>query len=124
MSEQLFRHFSVQAGDEADIIHVTVDGPCERLSLVVILQVCIFSVTVEGPCERLSLLFILQVCSFYFFVSSFVLFVFFLLSSGSPSLEAFLSLKMKVPCKSQCWTGINFWAYPSTGYSKKSNGEA
>ncbi len=63
----------MQAGDEAVIIHVTV----------------------EGPCERLSLLFILQVCIFYFFVSSFVLFVFFLLSSGSPYLEAFLSLEKK-----------------------------
>ncbi len=95
MSEQLFRHWSVQAGDEAVIINVTEDGPCEGLSMLVILQVCIFSVTVEGPCERLSLLFTLQVCIFYLFVSSFVLFVFFLLSSGSPYLEAFLSLKRR-----------------------------
>jgi hypothetical protein len=53
MSEQLFRLLSVQAGDEAVIINVTEDGPCERLSMLVILQVRIFSVTVEGPCERL-----------------------------------------------------------------------
>jgi hypothetical protein len=73
MSEQLFRLLSVQAGDEAVIIHVAVGGPCERLSL----------------------LFTLQVCIFYFFVPTFVLFVFFLLSSGRHYLEAFLSLKKK-----------------------------